>query len=139
MQKIDSIVGLVAKGASAKYLINRIGITESSPREAKLEAKRIADKFGGVVVGSKMGWGTDVAKISKSKAKAVTDWLKSEGYKDVSGDSVYKQLIMHLGSKAWVLANDKITVRVADVDEIAHPATGKAVPVKDLLVNVLYG
>ena len=133
----------VANGEDAFRVVR--GLTEVSPIEVKQVAKEIAQKFGGKVAGSKAGWGTDVAKIAKNKFGAVCDWLKSQGYEDVSTKSVYRQLIIHLGKKAKVYAKGKVTVRVADVDEVPDyqqidPKTSqpKMVGVKDLMISVLY-
>lgn len=132
------LIEQVIVGANPDFLIARLGLNEGSPRDAKVLAKEIASKFGGVVVGSRTGWGTDVSKISKNKASTVTSWLKGKGFEDVSGESVYKQLIVHLGSHAWVMTDKKqgLTVRVADTDQIMTGS--KMTQLNDLLVNVLY-
>lgn len=139
MMNPKDLIEKVEKGANPDLLIANIGITEAGPADAKMFAKELASKFGGVVSGSRMGWGTDVVKISKGKAHNVINYLKEMGFEDVSHESVYKQLIAHLGSKAWVLANKKrgVTIRVADTDQIMTPQ-GKMQDIKDLLVNVLY-
>lgn len=132
------LIEQVVVGADPDFLIARVGINEGNPRDAKVLAKEIASKFGGVVVGSRTGWGTDIGKIGKNKASAVVSWLKGQGFEDVSHESVYKQLILHLGSHAWVMTNKQqgITVRVADTDQIM--VGSKMTQLNDLLVNVLY-
>lgn len=135
----QSLIERVLSGSDPNHLIGCVGLTEGSPQDAKMIAKAIAGHAGGTVTGSKSGWGTDVAKISKGKAHAVMGFLKKQGFEDVSSESVYRQLIKHLGSNAWVLTNKArgVTVRIADVDEMPN-VHGEVEPVKDLVVNVLY-
>jgi hypothetical protein len=92
--------------------------------------------MGGKVHGSKAGWGTDVSGIAKSKAGVLAAWLKSRGFKDVSKQKTYRQLIAHLGDKAWVYTKNNVTVRFANVDEILIGT--KPTKQKNLVVNVLY-
>jgi hypothetical protein len=111
-------------------------LTEAKPDDAKVWAKLIADGMGGKVHGSKAGWGTDVSGIAKSKAGVLAAWLKSRGFKDVSKQKTYRQLIAHLGDKAWVYTKNNVTVRFANVDEILIGT--KPTKQKNLVVNVLY-
>lgn len=123
---------------SIRDVIRNNLLTEASPRDAKIIAKKIAQRFGGTVAGSSVGWGTDITGIAKNKANQVIVHLKGEDFEDVSKDPVYRQLVSHLGPKAWVLTNDNgITVRIADVNKITDH-TGKTVDKVDLMVNVLF-
>ena len=76
-----------------------------------------------------------------AKAIQVVNWLKSEGFEDKTKQPVFRQLITHMGKKVWVMDKDKLTVRIAVVDEMANlrkldPKTGQPVMEKVKKVKV---